>query len=336
VSETAPAPQAGDRIALAGSDVSIPPLGVGTWAWGDKGTWGMGGYDDALTEASIRDAWEASIGAGVTLFDTAEVYGGGESERIIGRLLASDPSVRDRVVIASKFMPSPWKLNVTSALVSAARHSAERLGVETIDLYQIHGPVSLRSHDALAEALAKAQSEGLVKAVGVSNYSAKGTRSMDAALRRRGLRLATNQIEFSLLRTMPMRVGLLECCHELGVVPLAYSPIGQGRLTGKYSAANPPPGSRTFSAHPMEEVDRVVAEVRRIGVAHGDRTPSQVALGYLIAKGAVPIPGAKNRAQAEENAGALGWRMTTEELVTLDAVALYGKRGISQRVWQHG
>jgi aryl-alcohol dehydrogenase-like predicted oxidoreductase len=336
VSETATPPQAGDRTQLAGSDVSIPPLGVGTWAWGDKGTWGMGGYDAALTEASIRGAWEASLNAGVVLFDTAEVYGGGESERIIGRLLAGDPGARDRVVIASKFMPSPWKLNVGTALVSAARRSAERLGVESIDLYQIHGPVSLRSHDALAEALAGAQREGLVKAVGVSNYSSKETRSMDAALRSRGLRLASNQIEFSLLRTAPMRVGLLDCCHELGVVPLAYSPIGQGRLTGKYSAANPPPGRRNFSDHPMEQVDRVVAEVRRIGAAHGDKTPSQVALAYLIAKGAVPIPGAKNRAQAEENAGALGWAMTTEELVTLDAVALYGKRGISQRVWQHG
>ena len=137
---------------------------------------------------------------------------------------------------------------------------------------------------------------------------------MDAALRKRGLRLASNQIEFSLLRTMPLRVGLIGACRELGVVPLAYSPIGQGRLTGKYSAANPPPGGRTFSAHPMAEVDAVVAQLRRIGEAHGDRTPSQVALAWLIAQGAVPIPGAKNRDQAEQNAGALGWRLTGEEL----------------------
>ena len=133
-------PQAGDRIELAGTDVAIPPLGVGTWAWGDKGTWGMGGYDQSLTEATIREAWEASIEAGVVLFDTAEVYGGGESERIIGRLLAADPGVRNRVVIASKFMPSPWKVNVRAALLSAARHSRERLGTDVIDLYQIHGP----------------------------------------------------------------------------------------------------------------------------------------------------------------------------------------------------
>ena len=198
--------------------------------------------------------------------------------------------MRNRVVIATKFMPSPWKLNVRAALLSAARNSRERLGIDVIDLYQIHGPISLRSHDALAEALATAHAEGIVRAVGVSNYSAKETRSMDAALRKRGLRLASNQIEFSLLRAMPLRVGLISTCRELGVVPLAYSPIGQGRLTGKYSAANPPPKGRSFSAHPMAEVDTIVALLRRIGEAHGDRTPSQVALAWLIAQGARAHP----------------------------------------------
>jgi aryl-alcohol dehydrogenase-like predicted oxidoreductase len=296
----------------------------------------MGGYDAAFTEATILEAWQASIAAGVLLFDTAEVYGGGESERIIGRLLAQDPAVRDTVVIASKFMPTPWKLAVTSALTSAAEASRDRMGIEVIDLYQIHGPISLRSHEALAEALAVAHQKGLVKAVGVSNYSVKETRSIDAALRKRGLRLASNQIEFSLLRTMPEKEGLLACCAELGVVPLAYSPIGQGRLTGKYSAGNPVPGKRTFSDHPMAQVDKIVAELRRVGADYGDKTPSQVALAWIMAKGAVPIPGAKNRTQAEQNAGALGWTLSAADVATLDAVALYGRRGIAQRFWQHG
>jgi aryl-alcohol dehydrogenase-like predicted oxidoreductase len=330
------APQAGDCITLAGSDVAVPPLGVGTWAWGDKGTWGMGGYDSSYGEETIREAWQACIEAGVVLFDTAEVYGGGESERIIGRLLAADPPVRDKVAIATKFMPLPWKLAVTSALLRSARASLERLGIDSIDLYQIHGPISLRSHGALADALAAARAEGLIKAVGVSNYSIKETRSIDAALRQRDLRLATNQIEFSLLRTMPEKVGLLACCQELGVVPLAYSPIGQGRLTGKYSAANPPPKARDFSAHPMAEVDKLVEVLRRIGAAHGGRSPSQVALAWIIAKGAIPIPGAKNRQQAEDNAGALGWRMDDAELAELDAMAFYGTRTLNQRLWQHG
>jgi aryl-alcohol dehydrogenase-like predicted oxidoreductase len=296
----------------------------------------MGGYDSSYSEATIGEAWQACIQAGVVLFDTAEIYGGGESERIIGRLLASDPSVRERVVIASKFMPMPWKLAVTSSLVRAAEASLTRLGIESIDLYQIHGPISLRSHGALADALAAAHGAGLIKAVGVSNYSAKETRSMDAALRKRGLRLATNQIEFSLLRTMPEKVGLLECCRELGVVPLAFSPIGQGRLTGKYSAANPPPKSRDFSAHPMVEVDKVVDVLRRVGAAHGNRTPSQVALAWIIAKGVIPIPGAKSRQQAEDNAGALGWQLDSADLAELDRVALYGTRTLNQRFWQHG
>jgi aryl-alcohol dehydrogenase-like predicted oxidoreductase len=320
---------------LAGTDVRIPELGVGTWAWGDKSTWGMGTYDASLTEETIREAWDACIENGVTLFDTAEVYGGGESERIIGRLLQADAGRRKDIVIATKFMPLPWKLNVTGALVDAAKASRERMGIERIDLYQLHGPISLRGHGALADAMAEAQQQGLIAGVGVSNYSAKETRSMAAQLEKRGLRLASNQFEFSLLRTGPLANGLVSTCHELGVAVLAYSPIGQGRLTGKYSASNPPPGNRNFSAHPMEKVDQVVAVLRRIGDAHA-RTPAQVALQWLIAKGAVPIPGAKNRQQAQDNAGGQGWAMTADEIAELNRAGLAGIRNLQSRFWQHG
>ena len=325
-----------DGFKLAGTDVSIPAVGVGTWAWGDAKTWGMGTYDTATSLDTIREAWEASIDNGATFFDTAEVYGSGESERIIGGLLAGDPERAARIQLATKFMPMPWKINVRGSLLSSLRASLELLGLERVDLYQIHGPISLRGHGALAEALAAAHQEGLVRAVGVSNYSVNETRKFDAQLRKRGLRLASNQIEFSLLRTLPESSGLLATCAELGVVPLAYSPIGQGRLTGKYSAATPPPASRNFSNHPMEKVDVVVAELKRIGAANGDKTPSQVALNWIIAKGAVPIPGAKNRAQAEENAGALGWLLRADDVAALDAVALSGVRSLGNRFWQHG
>ena len=110
----------------------------------------------------------------------------------------------------------------------------------------------------------------------------------------------------------------------------------RSRLTGKYSAASPPPGKRGFSAHPMEVVDKVVAELRVVGDKHGGRLPSQVALNWIIAKGAVPIPGAKNRQQAEENAGALGWSIDEDDLERLDRVALSGIRSLQNRVWQHG
>lgn len=320
---------------LAGGGPQIPGLGVGTWAWGDRAVWGMGGYDTALSIDSITEAWEASIDAGVGFFDTAEVYGSGESERIIGRLLAADPDRARRTVLATKFMPVPWKLNVVGALRRSLEASLERLGVDRVGLYQLHGPVSLRGHAPLAEALAEVHDAGLVQAVGVSNYSVREMRSIAGQLDRRGLTLATNQVEFSLLRTDPEGDGLLAACRDLGVVPLAYSPIGQGRLTGKYDAANPPPGRRGFGDHPMAEVDEIVAVLRAIGGAH-DRTPSQVALNWLVAKGAVPIPGAKNRGQAEQNAGGVGWALTADEVARLDAVARRGHRTLKSRIWQHG
>ncbi len=325
-----------DSYTLAGSDITIPPLGVGTWAWGDRSTWGMGGYDASLTSGSIKEAWDSSIDAGVTFFDTAEVYGGGESERIIGGLLAGDTQRATAAVVATKFMPTPWKLDVRGALMKSLRASLGRLGLPAVDLYQIHGPISLRSHTVLADALADAHQAGLVKAVGVSNYSVKETTAMATALSARGLRLATNQIEFSLLRRLPETGGLLAACTDLGVLPLAYSPIGQGRLTGKYSASQPPPGKRQFSNHPMDVVDGVVAELRRIGDKNGGRLPSQVALNWVMAKGAVPIPGAKNRQQAAENAGALGWQIDEEDLAALDRAALPGIRDLRSRLWQHG
>lgn len=320
---------------LAGTDVRIPEMGVGTWAWGDKRTWGMGGYDTELTLDTITDAWRASIDAGITLFDTAEAYGDGESERIIGRLLAEDPDRAARAVIASKFMPMPWKLNVKRSLVDAAEASRERLGVEAIDLYQIHGPISLRGIPAQAEALAVAHSQGVVRAVGISNFSPKETRRFDAELRKRDLRLASNQVEFSLLRTIPIATGLVDVCAQLDVVILSYSPMGQGRLTGKYSSEHPPPGSRNFATYPMDKIDPLVDQLRTIGAEH-DRTPAQVSLRWLIQKGTVPIPGAKNAKQATDNAGATGWELSRREMLTLDDAAFPGIWAMKNRIWQHG
>lgn len=322
-------------ITLPGCAKPMAPLGVGTWAWGDRATWGMGGYDSALTEEAIAGAWDASLEAGLALFDTAEVYGAGESERIIGRLLARDPDRRGSLVLATKWMPLPHKLDVKGAMRHSLEASLERLGVDQVDLYQIHGPTSVRSKAALAESLAELVDAGLTAAVGVSNYSVRAMERVHAELAKRGVPLASNQVEMSLLRRGPETNGLLAACRRLGVVLLAYSPIGQGRLSGKYSAASPPPGKRGFSAHPMEEVDRVVAVLRRIGEAH-DRTPSQVALRWLIEKGTVPIPGAKNADQAHQNAGALGWSLTADEMAELDAAALQGTTSLANRFWQHG
>jgi aryl-alcohol dehydrogenase-like predicted oxidoreductase len=323
-------------VPLAGCDFTLPAMGVGTWAWGDKSTWGMDGYDRSYSFDTIREAYRASVAAGITFLDTAEMYGLGESERIIARLLEEDRANRGRVVVATKFFPAPWRVAVSSALTAALKASLGRLKMPWVHLYQIHGPISLRSHKAMAAALARARDAGLVKAVGVSNYSEQEMRAIHAALAAHGIPLATNQIEFSLLRTMPGSNGLLRACKELGVVVLAYSPLGQGRLTGKYNARKPPPGRRVFSNFPMAEIDPIVAELVRVGGRYGGKTASQVALNWVIGKGAVPIPGAKNREQAEQNAGALGWRLSAEDVQALDRVSRHGQRTLVHRLWQHG
>ncbi len=187
----------------------------------------------------------------------------------------------------------------------------------------------------MAEALAAVHDAGLVHAVGVSNYSIRETRSFHAELAGgacRWPRTRSSSRSCGSDRSPPVSSRR---CADLGVVPLAYSPIGQGRLTGKYSTSNPPPGRRNFGAHPMELADAIVATLRSIGEAD-ERTPAQVALRWLIQQGSIPIPGAKNADQARQNGGALGWELTDDEMRQLDAAALEGTRTIAGRIWQHG
>lgn len=316
--------------------IDLPLLGLGTWSWGDSATWGMDAYDRSYDLDTIRAAYRASIDAGATLLDSAEMYGRGESERIIGRLLAEDPARARQAIVATKFMPYPWRVPFARRLRRSLEASLDRLRVRSVHLYQVHGPISLRAARTVAAALAAPYRDGLFQAAGVSNYSAAELRAIHAALRAEGVPLVTNQVELSLLRAMPERSGLLAACRELGVTVLAYSPLAMGRLSGKYSAANPPPGRRNFSAYPMAEIEPVLAVLRAIGARLGGRTPAQVALNWIMGKGAVPIPGAKTAHQAAQNAGALGWRLPAADVAALDAVARYGQRGIFNRLWQHG
>lgn len=315
------------------------PLGVGLWAWGDSATWGYGSYDSQVSEQSFKDAYQASIDAGVDFFDTAEVYGAGltggwgVSEAFLGRFVAGSPP-ESRPVVASKYLPLPWRVRQPACLLGVLRSSLARLQLPAVDLYQIHSPVaSCRSVEAHAEALAAAVDAGLARAVGVSNYSEDEMRRAHAVLKARGVPLATNQVEFSLLRRLPETGGLLAAAAELGVTLLAYSPLAMGRLTGKYSAQSPPKGSRRFGAEPWDVIDPLVAALREVGGAQSPtRSPAQVALNWIICKGAVPIPGAKNAEQARQNAGAVGWRLTPAQVAQLDTLAVEG----TCKLGQHG
>lgn len=304
-----------------GEGVRVAPLGVGTWAWGTSRLWG---YGREYGRREVGEAFRASLERGVALFDTAEIYGNGASERIIGELLR-EGGFEGRPVIATKFAPLPYRLDPRS-LLRALDGSLARLGVSTVDLYQIHFPSPLPPRKGLMDALAEAVKEGKARAVGVSNYGAEAMRRAHERLAARGVRLATNQVEYSLLNRAPETNGVLDACRELGVVLIAYSPIAQGLLTGKYVPGARPPGlvrrfGRAFGEKNLRKVEPVVRILREIGERH-EREPAQVALNWLLRRGAVPIPGAKNAAQARQNAGALGWSLPDEEVERLDLATL--------------
>ena len=304
-----------DQRHLGATEIVVPPLGIGVWSWGDKSFWG---YGSTHTQDDVYAAYRACVDTGLNFFDTAEMYGNGESERILGECRRQDGRP---IIIASKFAPLPIRLSARS-LLTALDASLERLGVSTIDLYQIHWPFTLLKTNDLMDALAQAVRAGKVRAVGVSNYSAAHMRKAYARLARHDIPLASNQVHYSLLHRKPEKNGVLNACRELNVTLIAYSPMEQGVLTGKYRATNATPvplvGPRrfmpAFRAARQRKIEPLFQVMEPIARAHG-KTLGQVALNWLVTKDPciVPIPGAKNLRQAQENAGAIGWSLTPEE-----------------------
>jgi len=287
-------------------------MGLGAWSWGDRLFWN---YGHGYTDADIEAAFQTSLDAGVFLVDTAEVYGQGKSERLLGQFLKSTST---RVFVATKFFPYPWRLG-KGAVVRALRHSLERLGRENVDLYQIHQPFPPVPVETWAEGLAEVVKTGLARSVGVSNYNKNQMQRVYTVLAKYEIPLASNQVEYHLLDRSIEKEGLLDRCKELGVRVIAYSPLAMGLLTGKYTPENPPPGLRGRRYGGLvEAVQPLITLMKEIGKDHGDKTPGQVALNWTICKGTLPIPGAKTATQAAQNAGAIGWRLTPEQVKVLD------------------
>lgn len=302
---------------LGRSNLRVPRMGVGAMVWGDpKGLARLHpaktAYGGAHGIEEEKRALEVSIEAGVNLFDTAAMYSGGAAERRLGELVRGQD-----VLIATKY-PSGFSFRVEE-FPKELTATLARLGRDCIDLYQHHYPNARLSIPRLMDLVADAVEAGKIKAVGVSNYSAEQMREAHAALARRGMPLASNQVEYSLLHRKPEVDGVLDTCRELGITLIAYSPLAGGRLTGKYSAQNRPGGFfrrilPQYNRKMLEAIQPVIKLLREIGDRYS-KTPSQVAIRWLIENPIVlPIPGAKNGKQAMENAGALSFSLTSKEV----------------------
>jgi aryl-alcohol dehydrogenase-like predicted oxidoreductase len=311
----------------------VSRIGLGAWQFGSR-EWGYGAaYASEVAPALLRRALEL----GITLIDTAEAYGPGRSERIIGATLAAIPAEeRAQLVVATKFMPiAP----VEPILAWQAAGSRRRLGVDVLDLYYAHWPNPLVSVRRVMQAVRPLVAAGLVRRVGVSNYSLDQWRAAERALR---APIVANQVRFSLVSPDPARDLVPYAAAEDRLV-VAYSPLGQGLLTGARKAGTVgrlrarnalfrPPGQRRMA--------RLLDAVHEIAAAH-DATSAQIALAWILHHpNTVAIPGARTLEQLEENATAADLVLSDAEFASLstEAQALassgtYGVGGSPGKTW---
>jgi aryl-alcohol dehydrogenase-like predicted oxidoreductase len=309
----------GLSMTLGQTDLRVSRLGIGAMVWGDMSAAprfnpARNAYGPTSSAEDQLAALEVSLAAGVNFVDTAAMYGKGASERRVGELTEGKD-----VVLATKF---PFGFfSRASSLPGTLEDSLARLRRTRIDLYQVHFPSRWMSIPTLMNLMADAVDAGKIRAVGVSNYSASQMRAAHAELARRGLALTSNQVQYSLLHRNPETDGVLDTCRELGATLIAYMPLASGALTGKYSADSRPAGWRrynsTFRGKSLVDLTRLVDLLGEIGTRHV-RSPSQVALRWLIQQdGVLPIPGAKNATQAAQNAAALTFTLTDDEVGAL-------------------
>ena len=303
-----------EGIELGRTGIKVSAMGLGMWQAGGK-NWG--------TDVNDRDCVAAMVRAhecGVNLIDTAEVYGEGHSEEVVGKAIREIG--RDNLVIATKIAGYHMR---GRDVERACRGSLKRLGVKEIDLYQVHWPdpwdqVPLREGFSALEALWK---RGLIRAIGVSNFAVRDLE--DARARLRSADIAANQVRYNLLQR-EIESEVLPYCKKEHVSILAWSPLAQGVLADTYRVGKVPKDSirkqnDLFSPKNLREAGKLLRVLRRIAAAH-DRTVAQVSLNALAkASLVVPIPGAKRPSQAEENAAAATLTLTGAERRAIDVAS---------------
>jgi aryl-alcohol dehydrogenase-like predicted oxidoreductase len=291
---------------LGTSGLLASPLGVGT------NRWTLSTNTDTMLQT-----FQASVEAGVTLFDTAEFYSGGKSEALLGSCLQHDARP---VLLASKFAPLPWRLS-RRQFMQALDASLRRLCVPAIDLYYVHWPFTLVRIETLMGWLAQAVEAGKVRAVGVSNFTAPQMRRAAERLAQYHIPLAANEVHYSLVHRQPEVNGVLEACRELNVALVAYRPLEGGQFTSRtapgISAGSSPIAGRNGGAPtPLQEALEAIAR------QHGKRV-NQVTLNWLLRRDAhvIPIPGTTRAQHVLENADALTWALSDDEFAAIDQLS---------------
>ena len=313
---------------LGNTSTHLTPIGLGCWQF-SMGKGIAGKYWKSLEYERARAIVKASLEGGVNWFDTAEAYGEGMSEQVLAKALTElGPPGKD-VFIATKWMPA---FRTASHITKSIHKRIAALDPHPIELYQIHLPISLSSIRKQMLAMLELVRKNRIRAIGVSNFSAAQVREAHSVLAAEGYSLASNQIRYSLLDRDADRNGVLETCRELGVTAIAYSPLGQGVLSGKFHRDDDALATLTgprrflprFSRKGIARSRPLVQALQRIAAQH-DASCAQVALAAIIqlhSGGLVAIPGATSVEQARGNAGAIELELDQRELQEIDSLSL--------------
>ena len=312
---------------LGKTDIEVTPVGLGCWQF-SAGKGLVGKFWEAIPQPVVDRVVEASLAGGINWFDTAEIYGGGSSERALSEALRHAGKGNGDVILATKWSPI---FRTAGSIRSTIRQRLDCLAPFAIDLHQVHNPLGLSSVEAEMGAMAELVSDKKIRAVGVSNFGVSRMRRAHATLAKRGIPLASNQVKYSLLDRHVEANGTVAAARELGVTIIAYSPLEQGLLTGKYHQdpeyVRTRPGPRKwmgrFRAGGLERSRPLIEELGKIASAHGS-TSAQVALAWLYQfhrDTVVVIPGASRAEQAVENRGALDLVLSRHELDKLDELS---------------
>jgi aryl-alcohol dehydrogenase-like predicted oxidoreductase len=311
---------------LGRSDVKITSIGLGCWQFSKHGNF-AGKFWPSLEDELIRDIVRISLEGGINWFDTAELYGQGASERMLAAALTSLGKNPGDVVIATKWWPM---FRTASSILTTIDDRLDCLKPFPIDLYQVHQPYGFSSEVKEMDAMAKLVQAAKIRHVGVSNFSAKQMRSAWETLQKYGISLVSNQVQYSLLKRKIEVNGVMDTAKELGITIIAYSPLAQGLVTGKFHDNPDLLKNAGFRKHTAMfkpsglEKSRPVAElVKQLAVKYG-ATPSQVALSWLIhfhGDTVVAIPGATKAKHAEENTGAMKVMLSNADMQLLDTVS---------------
>lgn len=313
-----------DMRRLGNTDIQVSPIGLGVMEFSGGG--GLMGFAFPPISQETKNAIiKAALDGGVNWFDTAELYGAGVSEKSLVVGLHAAGVEDHQVVIADKWFPI---FRTAANIHKTIDDRLQYLDGYSIDNYMVHQPWSFSSPEAEMEAMADLVEAGKIRSVGVSNFSAERMRRAYGALQNRGLPLAVNQVHYSLLAREIEKNGVLEAARELGVTIIAYTPLESGLLTGKYHLNPELLERKSFfwrwnlrrkleSTHPLVEALKEIADGY-------DATIAQVALNWLInfhGDLVVTIPGATDVSQAQENAGAMAFKLSQEELNILDKLS---------------